>query len=648
MKTFVKPLVTLFTWAALGGAPMGFAADLPCQAPAPPVSEQARALEQVAKAIEPEKVDQWSLGPQDVRRAACRRGPPNASTVQNWLESQGSAPVKTLPFHGLTFEDEDPRLAALLDRLLSRKQGGFQVDFKERDDLDDCKKALCVAEKYFGETAPQLMYMLGKHGFNGSHLSFVNSSAWRADELASVLNSLEDLPPNALPGPGANQQLTHFARGKASLFDFEGRTIANSAIEFFDAWNKQEDRHRVALATHQLGNDFASRFKLAETPEWLALSGWQKEGRDWKASLPGALTSVASESGPIQDFGESFVAYRYRPEWLRRRSPEKYRFMKEVVFDGLEYTAESACQTSQSQSARVRALADAAVRDPEKLGKLDPYFYRCDKVLLRELSDTGTSPINRDSLNACLSRQIAMKIQKQAHADLPYARLMELTSTGPGIQPTNLDLRSLTPQVDAHLAGLKQRVTQAFVDRFERVFKGYVPNRRDPEWYYCRHVSYSKEGSPPYDKTDETQPLYFPDAESQAAVEGTLKKVCLETLKVKSNGPLTESEVRTGVDRWLITSPEADAQLVVTLSAPPAPPKPVERAQTVPTPSSGTPNSTGSPAPRSKPKPAPPRRGAATPPASPSYSLSPSVQTRICVTRSFAFGLLSRKSGDCD
>lgn len=540
-------------------ATAAFAAE-PCVPATPGISAQAGALNQdqeaILDALDTTKLEQWSLGDKDVVNAACRRGPPDRATIQKWLTDHASEPVAQIPFRGLTFENEDPKLVALLNQLLS-KDKALQLDFRERDDLDGCKKAVCVAQKVFGEEiGPALLYMLGKHGFNGSHLSFSNSSAWRADELAPILTALGDLPPPVLANVARNRQLTHFSRGFVKINDPFGSTVADSAISVFDSWNKQSPRHQVSSIMHEIAHVFASQHGLDRSPEWLALSGWKNEG-DWKATKPETLVSTYSEESPGEDFAESFVAYRYNPRWLRKRSPEKYRFMKEVVFDGLEFTSDAGCQPSQARSVRDREAINSLLRDPERrpqLGNFNTFFYRCEKAALRELGDADrTLPVSAQTMTDCLGQQVSAKFQARGASKFNYPQLTQAVSAhraGAG----GFDFQPLQAQVDQRMRALKRKLSQTFFDRYAPLFAKFQPGQKEPQWTYCRALGAdsSRGGSPDYAKDDEKQALYYPDQSTREAIEVGLRKICLDVLKAKqAPGPLEQTEVESAVERWV-------------------------------------------------------------------------------------------------
>ena len=58
-----------------------------------------------------------------------------------------------------------------------------------------------------------------------------------------------------------------------------------------------------------------------------------------------ALDSIkySPADAPKEDFAEALAAYRYRPNYLKQISQEKYDFIKEKVFNGVVYDSEEDC-----------------------------------------------------------------------------------------------------------------------------------------------------------------------------------------------------------------------------------------------------------------------------------------------------------------
>ncbi|MEX1098953.1 MAG: hypothetical protein WEB87_00920, partial [Bacteriovoracaceae bacterium] len=62
-----------------------------------------------------------------------------------------------------------------------------------------------------------------------------------------------------------------------------------------------------------------------------------------EAEHPHRCVSQYGETNPAEDFAESVAAYRYNPEALKNASLEKYEFIKNKVFQGVEFDSSEKC-----------------------------------------------------------------------------------------------------------------------------------------------------------------------------------------------------------------------------------------------------------------------------------------------------------------
>ena len=248
--------------------------------------------------------------------------------------------------HGIKFEDEYPELIDLFDKLAT-KEGWITTNYQFDS---NCKKVLCAVKEIFGrDVGSRILYIMQEYGLNGSHLSFRNTSNWNKEELDVLLQGLEDLPKGMLPLDD-NRSFVRMKRGytytKYNIGD--GCVGANSEIRFFDCW--WEDFHgsnRMSVLAHEVAHYVGEELAIDDTPEWLSLSGWETElyydsnrklRSRWSANKDACFLSTYGQTKPAEDFAEMFVAYRYSSETLKKECPKKYNFMKDLVFNGIEFT----------------------------------------------------------------------------------------------------------------------------------------------------------------------------------------------------------------------------------------------------------------------------------------------------------------------
>ena len=213
---------------------------------------------------------------------------------------------------------------------------------------DSCVSAVCVAEAIFGSPQGlQMLYLKTRFDLNSSPYSFDDSDPFTESELWDIISALELLPGKLLPFT-LNQKLTHYSRSTS-----RGSVLANATMGFYDRWSRKANSHRQYVAFHEFAHKYADNFvdNLAQIDAWLKVSGWEPnpENRALFQRLTDhddELISGYAKTNPSEDFAETVSAFRLNPLELREKSPERYAFVRDFVFDGIEFTHTEACERS--------------------------------------------------------------------------------------------------------------------------------------------------------------------------------------------------------------------------------------------------------------------------------------------------------------
>lgn len=313
-------------------------------------SAQKPAVQDLKELCDHVKLEWWSVSAEAVSSAPCKNHePPTEATM---LSTLGGGTDKKISetVNGISFKDEDPAMIQLfkdLNTFDETKEGERPLSFKS-----NCDKVLCAAKEIFGDKeGVQLLYMLKKHGFNGSSLRTANSSPWKTDELNDILTALSDYPDSLYP-LDYNRQFTHYTRGVNS-----GPVVANASMVVFDLWNKQTPQDRQQLVLHELGHVIAQKKNLDSALDWYDVGGWtsktiQKDGEQQSAYTQPAEFAVSKygSTSPVEDFAETVAAYRFDGANLKTKHPGKYNFIKDHVFDGKEFLSAASCKTSLTKT----------------------------------------------------------------------------------------------------------------------------------------------------------------------------------------------------------------------------------------------------------------------------------------------------------
>ena len=289
----------------------------------------------------------WAASSQDVSRALCtEKGPLDLNyDLQIIADNMWDSRKLSSYVSGVSL----PQTSAFATDLL------FKLFRKMNTTKSNCENAWCLVKQVYGsQRGPIALWLLAKKGINVSHFggNSQESSAWTTDELALIARTVQNLPEHMFP-LHRDFYLTHKPRGlRSDTSDgivFGQTEVRTGNVSLFGIWDRQNPQMQMAILTHELAHTVAVRLGIAENPRWLSLSDWKVGSKAFKAGKKRSFVSQYAAYNPDEDFAESFVAYRYNPLLLKRKSPEKFRFLKEVVFQGIDYSeTEAECQDSQA------------------------------------------------------------------------------------------------------------------------------------------------------------------------------------------------------------------------------------------------------------------------------------------------------------
>ena len=364
----------------------------------------------------------------NVRNAHCSRKTPFSTTEMSaWLASNQSVQNKSRKIHGVSFENESEENLKSFEYLTKATTFFGDPDPKSQKTFtSNCKKVECAVKEIFGtKTGIQLLFMHRKFGMNGSHITKPNRSSWKSSELDTVLLALTDFPEGILPAE-VNRPLTHFKRGYLPGYASDN-TIANATIEVFDLWDSQSPEEKRYSLLHELGHNLGGMAGADDSQKWLNMSGWVpqtkvvdgKKETEYKLTRPDSIISKYGLTNNAEDFAEAVSAYRYNPQKLKSISPEKYNFIKEVIFDNVEYTSEEACQHPKRLSDSYIQKAEAAVAAWQPTAQeLKAISNKCSEQAITELSKNGSVNVQSQSMKSCYEKAFNDQVQVIARKQL--------------------------------------------------------------------------------------------------------------------------------------------------------------------------------------------------------------------------------------
>lgn len=392
------------------------------------------------------QLDWMAASDSDIKNAFCTRKTPFTPDEMNqWLNTNKSSLSLSRNINGINFEDESPENLESF-RLLTSFVDILGKPMPERQKIfsSTCKKVDCAVKEIFGnDVGPQLLFMHRRYGMNGSHIvkEATEAALWKKEELDTVLLALSDFPEGLMPVE-ESRTFIHAARESDN-----GRTIANAVITVYQLWNKQTKEQQRSTVVHELGHVIAKVTDFDESQLWMKNSGWSKttEIRNGisvevpTAAKPETIVSKYGQTNEWEDLAESVVAYRYNPNALKEISPEKYKLVKKLIFDNVEYNSEEACKSPDriSQGLKTKAQQKLATWVPTE-PELTQIANRCSVLAVTTLANTGS--VTFDSVENKHCYEDAVRAQSSEFLKAEAASDPDLAHMGPILRNVKLDI----------------------------------------------------------------------------------------------------------------------------------------------------------------------------------------------------------------
>ncbi len=344
-----------------------------------------------------------------IQNAKCKtKNAPSRADIESLIKEKSKNSSKG-SVHGVSFEGESSSMIDAFKDLTTAKDGfGWAAEPKNQKNIQKsysinpaCKKVLCAVEKIWGaDMGPKLLYMYLKHGFNGSELAFENSDRFNKEELDNAIIGLDDLPAHFIP-LGKNQRLTRFSRGY-TLAMYDGNVVANAVVMLFDLYERENAPQKQYTIFHEMAHNVSTKLgDMDNSADWLKLSGWVKKGEDWTPGKSACLISEYGKTNPWEDFAESVSSYRYDPQGFEKSCPQKYKFVKDKIYKGMEYKTEEQC--SPIPASKLKSVRDDIFNDVIKKAEIVVDLEKIQK----NCSNTFSYPVLEDELKSCSEKIFA-------------------------------------------------------------------------------------------------------------------------------------------------------------------------------------------------------------------------------------------------
>ena len=292
---------------------------------------------------------------------------------------------------------EDKDLVEHLKEMLISKYSSLDIS-----KFESCKSVICLSKAVFGkERGIKFLYLKVKYGINPSPHVFKDARAWEPKEIDPFIKGILAYPEH-LRGLTNNKAFVHDSSsdgntlGNSYMRFFGGADTLSDESKEYTAFHefahyisselnidRKQDWLKLSnweVVPHRKLEIVESMKKGPEENEFVIpdltidlsprldpnLGGFEqvrlpeqedfmerinKESIDMlthytamESRSPNKIISQYGHMNPSEDFAESMSAYRYNPNKLLKTNPEKYNFLKNKVFKGIEFLNDNYCR----------------------------------------------------------------------------------------------------------------------------------------------------------------------------------------------------------------------------------------------------------------------------------------------------------------
>ena len=221
---------------------------------------------------------------------------------------------------------------------------------KVKNEKPYCSDIICAAKRIFGnEKGVLIVYAMKKYGLHLSRYSHPNSdpNGLSLKLLKSVLMAAKSTPFFLVEKALRDQMFfLAFRDNEIGLANSSGY-ISKNLLEYDKFAITSIITHEIAhrIDYHHIGGlENLYEAKFSSSAWWLDITGFNRSGME-KVKNTAEVGSVSKygETSPVEDFAETYTMYRYAPNKLKEISPERYEYIKKIIFDDRIYTEDFIC-----------------------------------------------------------------------------------------------------------------------------------------------------------------------------------------------------------------------------------------------------------------------------------------------------------------
>jgi len=263
-------------------------------------------------------------------------------TMDRWSANyylKSNYPVSTREIDGVTHVNR----TCILDECKQANRVNY-VNLAKFNKNKKCTNALCSSKAIFGEEkGVKILWAYLKFGTNMSPYSRLNADPRGLSDITlnAALVAIEATPDHLKERTLADNGFYRYKRGKKlAIHPEDSLVVANAEGAIFDPIDHESYAGQVGILVHELGHrsSYIDGEELDESSKWHEASGWKEEkGENFSNKSKKGWVSEYSKTNPAEDFAETYTIYRFDPKKLKKTSPARYNYMKENVFQNIEF-----------------------------------------------------------------------------------------------------------------------------------------------------------------------------------------------------------------------------------------------------------------------------------------------------------------------
>jgi hypothetical protein len=230
---------------------------------------------------------------------------------------------------------------------------------------------------------------------------------------------------------------------------------------------------------HVLDRRTKDHWNWSSTEQWKQLGGWNSQSEETlKNTLdPKKFVSTYAMTNEVEDFAESVVAYRFNSTDFQKNHPEKYTFIRDAVFQGLEFTSANMCESKLTYSEQANLWLQSHFSNFVDSLRSNHYFdlmKYCGLETFEKIKSPQYESLQVAEVKKCATKAFGNEIlsnTKIIPSDSQIPRLQDFVIQRiPAVQATPEEVQTIHSVIQNQLTLIMHRYLQKTIDHNYSLF----------------------------------------------------------------------------------------------------------------------------------------------------------------------------------